>query len=1132
MLNTSLSKVFCQPDQIRFKHLTTEDGLSHSWVKSICQDSLGFMWFGTNDGLNKYDGYNFTVYKHILNNNKSILDNSIGAIYEDKNGNLWIGTDFGLNLYDRNNDQFIHRNTWPKVRITSFLELEDGRILMGTGHGLFLYTPKNDSFISFIHDETEENTHTISHNTVNTIITDNNGIIWIGTFDGLNLLDIEKHQFTHFRKKDRGNSVSDNTIVAMCLDSKGRIWIGTDKGLDLLTYEKEHPENCNFINYLHDPENQFSITNGAVLALKEDKHGNLWIGTENGGLDIIDLNNFHENNAIFHHYKYADNDFSLSNNSVYSLYEDQNGSVWIGTFGNGINMYNRLSEKFIHHKHYPNNPNSINDNSVNTIFEDGNYLWIGTEGGLNQFDKENKTYKHFIHDPNNSKSIGSNAVLAIEKDSRGNLWIGTWAGGLNLFNRKTNTFTRFNHDPDDSTSIGSDNIFDIMEDHNGELWIATMGGGLNVFDYTNKTFKRYIASSTDDHSVFDDWIRTVYENSYGEIWLSASKTVELFDRKKEKFIHFIHDSSDQNSIGYDGASIFFEDSKRNLWIGNNGGLNVFNREDSTFSYYLQEDGLPNDQINGILEDDHGNLWLSTNKGISKFVNGINRREKPVFKNYEISDGLQGNQFRPRSNYKGTDGKMYFGGTNGFNVFHPDSIKENPYKPPVRVTHFHLFNKDVPIGTEDSPLKKDISVTKEITLSYKQSVITLEYAALNFLTPEKNQYAYRLLGFEEEWNFVGNKRSATYTNLDPGKYVFQVKAANNDGLWNDVPASIKIIVVPPWWLTWWFRISAIVFIITLFVVFYLYRMHGIKKRNQELEIAVKKRTKEVREKNLKLIDQTTELNETNTLLEERQQLIENQAEELLIQKEKIQEAYEKVTELNNMKDKFFSIIGHDLKNPINTIMGFSELLKSKIDHIDKDRRNKYISAIEESSKTTYALLENLLDWARSQSGRYKFTPVNLKVVQLVNNVLILLKEQYSEKNISIDIEIADECMVYGDNNMIETVLRNLISNAIKFTHKGGNIKIKADENAVENVITISVSDTGVGIPREKIEGLFRIDSSLSTYGTTGESGTGLGLILCSEFISRNGGKIWVDSKVNEGSTFYFTLPVALQKQQDT
>ncbi len=1060
------NNIYASRQKIEFQHLKVKDGLSQSWVKSICQDRYGFIWFGTNEGLNKYDGYNFTVYKNNPEDKNSISNNAIESIYEDKSGNLWVGTENGLNLYDRDNDRFIYNVPLSRRRIANFLELEDGRIFMASRNsGLYLYNPKNDSVTSFLPDEND--TNSLSSFELTSVLMDNNGNIWIGSSDGLNLLDTLTYEFTRFRHNENDkNTIANSNIQALCIDSKNRIWVGTQAGLSLLKYNKDVPEKSTFINYTNNPGNQESISSGFVLALKEDKEGRLWIGIQNGGLDIIDLNSFEEDNCVFYHYtNNPDDNTSLSYNSIYSLYEDRNGSMWVGSYGDGVNMYNKLTKKFKHYNRKQNNPNSLSNNFVNALLDDGDYLCIGTDGGLNLFDKKNKTFKHFVKKPNDNKSLGSNSICALKKDSKGNLWIGTWSGGLNLFNSKTNTFTRFKHDPNDSTSIGSNNMFAILEDRDGDLWIGTMGGGLNLFNRENKTFKRYINDDYDESTITDNWVRTLFESSYGEIWLSSSMTVELFDKKTKKFIHFSHDRNNLKSISYDGANMFFEDSKKNLWIGTVGGLNVFNREDSTFSHYNQEHGLPNNQINGILEDDHGNLWISTNKGISKFINGINLPENPVFKNYDIGDGLQGDEFRPRSYCKDKDGRMYFGGKNGFNVFHPDSLTENSYIPLVIITKFLLFNKSVKIGTKDSPLKKHINLTKEVVLSYKHTTIGFEYSALNFIVPEKNQYAIMLEGFDKEWNYVGKKREVTYTNLNPGIYTLRIKGSNNDGIWNEEGTSLKIIITPPLWQTIWFRLSMMVFIILAAYTINLIRVRNIVAYGRELEIKVAERTDELEHVNKELKD-------------------------------------------------FAYIVSHDLKAPLRGINEISSWIYEDYNKVLNKEGKENLKLLRERTTRMNDMIKGILQYSRV--GRIEGEAEEVDLNKLLKDVIDLLNPP---KNIKIKVE--NKLPTYkADRTRLTQIFENLLSNAIKYIDKPkGIVKVGCTEEG--DYWKFSVTDNGPGIEEKHYEKIFKIFQTLKSEPSEGN--TGIGLTIVKKIIDLYKGRIWVESEIGKGTTFYFILP---------
>lgn len=1108
--NFSLS----QPTQLRFKHLSVEDGLSQSWVQCIFQDKYGYIWFGTGgNGVNKFNGYEFSIYKNNPKIKNSLSNNQITAIYEDRYGNILVGTQFGLNIYDRNNDCFYNYSSFPSQYITGFYETGKGKLYVITVTNIYKVDLKKNLVRAYCNSPSGCLTDIF----VDAITEDFYGNLWVGSSNGLYLLDTLNKSFTIFQHHENDPaSISENILQSLYRDTKGRVWVGTvNNGLSLIQYRNENKSQPYFINFSHDTRNPNSISKGAIRDMLDDGKGNLWIGTENGGLDILDLQSFENGNPKFNHNlndKY--NEKSLSNNSIYALLKDIQGTIWIGTYGGGVSFYNKLLYKFDHYYNYSEN------NIVNVIYEADEKFWIGTEGGLIVLNSRLNDYKVYSHNPNDEQSLGSDAVWAILKDSRNNLWIGTWAGGLNLFNRNTKTFSHFIPENNNPQSLGSTNVFGIIEDKDGYLWIACMNGGLNRYDYRTNTFRQYRADFQSGNSISGDWVQTILESSNGELWVSTSVGVDLFDKKTEQFIHFTNNDADSTSISYNGATVIFEDSKGNIWLGTEGGLNSFIREDSSFIYYQEEDGLPDNSVKGICEDDHGNLWLSTNRGLSKFFGGINRPEKPVFENYDVNDGLQGNEFNRRSFFKDKEGFMYFGGTNGFNVFHPDSLKRNTFIPPVVLTDFLLFNKPVKIGDNDSPLKSHIGDAKEITLSYKHTVITFKFAALDYLAPGKNQYKYFMKGFDEDWHEVGNKREVTYTNLDPGKYIFKVKGSNNDGTWNDEGVSLVINILPPWWQTIWFRFLVIIIAISLIIGFYYYRLHQLNRQKHSLQQMVKQRTREIEEKNAILLKQTDELNEINTILEERQQRIEEQAEELRTQAEKLSSTNNTLLTLNATKDKFFSIIAHDLKNPFSSILGFCEVLSIRYDKYDDTKRKHLIGIIDRSAQNVFKLLENLLQWSRSQTGNIKYTPEEFKIEEVIENILLLVDTSLTEKGLKLSYNVPKNLKIYADKNMIHTVIRNLITNSIKFSEAG---EIKIEVGDFDSYTKISVIDTGVGIRKEMIDKIFEIEKSKSTEGTRGEPGTGLGLIICKEFIEKNGGKIGVESEFGKGSVFYFTLP---------
>jgi ligand-binding sensor domain-containing protein len=773
-----------QIKNIRFKHLTVDDGLSNSWVHSVLQDKYGFIWFGTDAGLDRFDGYSLREYKNDFRDKNSISSSCVMSMLEDSKERLWIGTREGLNLYDIKNDRFIKNIVVQQQPAWSLAEDKDKNLWIGSTSNFWRYNLENDS----VHTYTLPQRSII----VRTIFVDSRNNVWIGTYYGLAMYNKEKDSFVYYYHDDNDpSSLGNNNIFSILEDKAGRLWIGTQAGLDLFTNAQDRPQKGIFEHYQNDTKDESSISKGTVLSLLEDDKHNLWIGTENGGLDMINLTNFQNRVNTFIHFK---NDpslgTSLSNNSVYSLCQDEQGNIWIGTYGDGVNRINLQEDKFIHLKSELNSKRSLNNSQVNTFLEEEDFLWIGTEGGLNRYNKREDTFTHFVNIPSDKKSIGSNAVWAICKDKLGNLWVGTWGGGLNRFDYKTETFEHYYNDPKDTNSIGSNNIFSIIEDRKGTLWIGTMGGGLNMFDLKKKVFTSYINSNS---GINTNYVSSIIEEKNGDLWLADEASLERFNKATKIFEHFTHSANDTTSLSSNKIISIFEDSKGNFWVGTNTGLNLFNKSTKGFTCYRTENGLPNNSINSIIEDDNGNLWIGTDKGLSKFNNAVNLPAKPEFKNFTHEDGLQGNGFGHRSSCKGTDGLMYFGGTNGFNVFDPDNVPKNLYIPPIVITNFQIFNKPVNIGVRG--LGKGTGVEEDLILSHAQSVFSFDFAALSYIAAPKNQYAYKMEGFDKDWYSVGTKHTATYTNLNPGKYTFRVKGSNNDGVWNEKGVALPIIIKP-------------------------------------------------------------------------------------------------------------------------------------------------------------------------------------------------------------------------------------------------------------------------------------------------------------------------------------------------
>lgn len=809
-----LSSAFLQAQEnnLIFKHITLDDGLSHSKVNCIFQDNQGFMWFGTNNGLNKYDGIKITVYQWDVNDTTTISADLIRDIIQDRKNRMWICTEAGgLNMYDRDKDQFISytSDSSSAIRITdndinSIAEDHDGNLWLGTMAEITLLNlEKQITKTWLIYPDNETNSY---WNLVNDICIDSDNVLWIGTFGGgLTSFNLRTHTFEHFRHNSEDpNSLSDNDVRTIYEDAIGNLWIGTYEG-GLNLFDKTSKQFTSFYPDENNPESK------TIRVILDDGDGNLWLGTRNG------LYNFNPmTHQFIHYYNDSHNPYSLCQNIILTLLNDSKGDLWVGTRG-GISYLNASISAFIHFRADDNNRRCLNHKVVYSILEDSaGDLWFGTEeGGLNYLDRSTGLFTYYVHHPQNSNCIASNNIKALLEDRDGKIWIGTYQGGISILNRKTNQFTHYSHNPSDSTSICSNDINAIYEDRDGDIWVGTAYNGLDLYDKSTGRFTHFNIDESIDGSQF---INTIIQDRYGFIWIGATESLVYRIDKSANEITYYHLPTSLRGIG---VVTILESRQGNLWLGTlGGGLYFFNRSDESFTTYTKNTNLPSNIILGILDDD-GHLWLGTSNGLSRF-----NPETGVIKNFYRENGLLSNQFTTAC-LKTRNSQLFFGGINGVTAFDPHTIHENSYVPPVVITDFLIFNKSVQINGENNILQRHISQTTQLTLSYKHSVFSFEFAALNYAISEQNQYAFMMEGFETEWNFVGNRNYATYTNLNPGDYTFKVKAANNDGLWNEIGASIKITITPPFWKTLWFKLILIA--LFAFIMLHFYNYHK-QKRN--------------------------------------------------------------------------------------------------------------------------------------------------------------------------------------------------------------------------------------------------------------------------------------------------------------
>ncbi len=812
-----------------FERISLQQGLSQSVIESIVQDRKGFLWFATEDGLNRYDGYGFTVYRYQAGNPRSLSYNDVKTIHEDRAGLLWVGTfEGGLNRFDPATETFTRYRNVPSDpdslsanTVRAVLEDRAGNLWIGTqGGGLDRLDRATGKFAHLRFDPRDASS--LPHDDVRAILEDRNGALWIGTYGGgLARYDRAKGAVTRYRANpaDPG-SLSSDLVTALFEDRRGNLWVGTFGG-GVCALDRETGRFRRF-----RAAGSRTLPSDLVRAVFEGDSGALWVATDGGGLARLDR----ETGVVESWRNDPLSPISLSTDRVWSLLEDSSGILWIGTYGGGLNKLAVKRKKFAHYRNEPGNRNSINNNIVWAIHEDEEkVLWIGTDaGGLNRLDRQSGEVRFYLHDPRNARSLSHNAVRVVFEDRSGGLWLGTNGGGLNRFDRATETFQHFRHDPDDANSLAHDEIRTIYEDRAGNLWIGTYGGGLDRLDRRTGRFLHHRYDPATPRSLSSDFVRSILEDSDGTLWIGTNGGgLNRLDPATGAFTALRANIDDPGSLSNDFVFALHEGRAGALWLATwGGGLNRLDRATGRFTRFTEADGLATNSVYGLLEDETGRLWISTTRGLSCFD-----PRTSSFHNYDTRDGLQSNEFNGGSVFRSPRGEMFFGGINGFNAFFPSEIVLDRQPPTVVLTDLMLFNRPVRVGESvrgQVILERPLAYTDALTLSWRDDVVAIEFAALHYAAPEKNRYAYLLEGFSRNWIPArADRRVATFTGLPPGRYLLRVKAANADGIWNEEGTALRITITPPFWATWWFRLASLAFLSGLAVVAARRRLRNIR-----------------------------------------------------------------------------------------------------------------------------------------------------------------------------------------------------------------------------------------------------------------------------------------------------------------
>lgn len=1022
--------VFAYPqttESIRFVNINLNDGLSQSTILDITQDDKGNMWFATHSGLNKYNGYEFTIYQHDEQNPHSIADDLVRTCYKDKFGNIWVGTAQGLSLYDADKDHFENFTLSSDKKnandIRGIADFDNDKLLIYINKELKLFSHKERKFME---GRMPEGLSNISPTTINRQDDD----IFIGSKNGLFKYSISRQEFKEFTIP----SLKNKNIQTVLRQSATKIWVGTEgNGLFMI-----NPESGQSVQYKHIHGEKGSISSNYVRSLAFDSKGQLWVGTMNG-LNIYD----HKSNSFRTYGDENSSNEQVPYISVRSIFKDSQDGMWVGTYFDGANYYHPLKNRF-HNLQLPGEKGMRNRNVIGCIQEDadGN-LWIGTNGnGINFYNPHSGKVINY----NKSDGLGSNDIKAIYIDDKNNLtYVGGHTGGLNIIHKQSGK-------TEIVESTRNKNIYAIEPDEKGNLWISFLFK-ICYYDRSSNT----VNDIGYDSSALSSGITMIYRDKKKRLWIGGKNGIDTFNDNEGKLTHlqiFDADAPFRNKY----VNCIYESNDGHFWIATRYGLYKFNEKTKKTIHYTTSQGLPSNVVHGILEDDHGKLWISTDNGLSYL-----QPQTEKFRNYTIIDGLQSNQFTDNAFYRTSDGRMYFGGINGITYFHPTQLVDNPYIPPVIINQLNLFNKTVRPGDNTGILEKDISNTQCITLTAKQKMFSLQFVVPNYISGKHNTFAYTLKGYDDEW-YHTTHRTVSYSNLPQGTYHFLVKAANNDGKWNENPTELKIIILPVWYKTWWalliFIIIGIAIVITISRFFWTRKMMAAQI---EFERKDKERQKEV----------------------------------------------------NEMKLRFFINMAHELRTPLTLILAPVQEMKTRIS--DKWMQ-KQLEYVWQNTSRLLHLVNQLMDYRKAELGMFVLKAYPNNVHHIVEKIFLSYKQAAQRKNIRYKLlSEVEEKNILCDPYYIELIANNLLSNAFKHTAEGQSITVLLKKT--DNNLLLQVKDTGDGIPKEKqdriFERFYQVDNS--------NSGSGIGLSLVKQLVELHHGRIELLSEKGKGSTFSVYLP---------
>lgn len=1065
--------------QRRFVHIDARQGLSHAHVKAIYRDKSGFLWIGTESGLNRFDGYAIKVFRNDASDPASLFDDDIAGLFEMPSGKMGVITSLGPCVYDPATETFSRplqgfqpysvskpanlRVVVPDNKGNYWFLIQD--------EGLICYNEKSKKAFSIKHSGSD--TTSIASNDVTAIAQQSDGTYWLAHSNGMveNIIFekqlvrvIKRHNFFYDRRRNK----NDKLHCLLTADRDGDVWVfptNFDLGIAYLD------NRLGKINYLGKTFGSPRLNSDLITGVVEDDRGNIWIANGQNGIDVLDKKARSVTNM-----RYAsENANGLSHNAITTMLKDADGLIWVGTYKAGVDFFHENIRLFplINRR---TKPYGLPFEDVNAFVEDrkGN-LWLGTNGGgLIYFERKTGKFTTYRHDPGNPRSLSSDAVVSLCLDHKNQLWVGTFLGGLNRFDGRQ--FVRYQHDPARPQSLPGRSVWEIFEDSQRRLWIGTLDGGLCVFDQERKNFTRY--RHPDQRALYSTYVPTIFEDSKGNMWFGTSTGIDVLQKTSGALAHFETQKGNPASIASNDIFGILEDAKGRIWVGSRGGLSLWVPGSNSFVNYGEKHGLPHNAILSMAEDENGRLWLGTPNGLScATISSGKGRLQVSFRNYSEMDGLQGRQFTEDASLRTRAGELIFGGANGFNIFRPGDLVENKMVPRLVFTDFQLFNRSVRPGSRvggKPVLSSSITTNPFVVLQASDNVFSIEFAALNFIQPGGSQYKYKLEGFNDNWLVTdASNRKVTFTNLDAGDYVFRVIASNNDGLWNQQGISLNIKVLPPFW-----RSPVAYALYAIAIVLLLLAALKLIQERERMKFAIVQTREEAR----------------------------------------------RSQELDMLKTKFFTNVSHELRTPLSLILAPAEKLTERA--VDSQDR-KQLDLIQRNARRLLNMVNQLLDFRKLEVNEIRFHPTEGDIIRFVKNTVYSFSD-LSEKK---DIRLLFSSNVSGletsfDHDKLEKILFNLLSNAIKFTLGPGEVSVNVDVRDADGdyFVEIKVKDTGIGIPPEKHDLIFERYFQSDLPNSIINQGSGIGLAITREFVRIHGGSVGVESEVGEGSCFVVKLPL--------